>query len=56
MYHVEPFHTTVTRWSAGPAADDATSMPADEWLTSLYRDLSARIATLMETLRGERAG
>jgi phosphate transport system protein len=50
-----PFHTTVTRWDVVPDADDDTAMAADEWLTTLYRDLSARIATLMETLRGEKA-
>jgi phosphate transport system protein len=50
-----PFHTTVTRWSVGPSADDAGGMLGDAFLTEVYRDLSAQIATLMETLRGEQA-
>jgi phosphate transport system protein len=50
-----PFHTTVTRWEVVPSAGDAADMQGDEWLTTLYRDLSNRVAALMETLRGEKA-
>ena len=50
-----PFRTTVVRWDAGRADEDGDMMQGDEWLTELYRDLSSRIAALMQTLRGDQA-
>ena len=50
-----PFHTTVVRWDVGPNGEAAESMQGDEWLTAVYRDLSARISALIETLRGPKA-
>ncbi len=50
-----PFHTTVASWDVGPCDPDATVISGDAWLTELYRDVSARVTTLMETLRGDEA-
>ncbi len=51
-----PFHTTIVPWSVLPEGDRGAELPGEEWLATLYRELSARIADLMETLRGPRAG
>ncbi len=50
-----PYHTTVLRWDVGPQGEEAGEMQGDAWLTAVYRDIGARVATLMETLRGEEA-
>ncbi len=51
-----PFHTTVVRWDVAPTSDEAHDMQGDGWLAFVHRELGARIADLMTTLRGEKAG
>ncbi|MFQ5702238.1 MAG: hypothetical protein ACE5HU_10385, partial [Acidobacteriota bacterium] len=51
-----PFHTVVVAWEIGPPEGTAPPKPADEVLRKTREELSTRIADLMETLRGERAG
>ncbi|MBF0144354.1 MAG: phosphate signaling complex protein PhoU [Magnetococcales bacterium] len=48
------FHTTFLEWSVGEAPDEAENTSSkQEKYASLYREITAHLQTLMQTLRGE---
>lgn len=50
-----PFHTVLLEWPFDDSASVAEKDLTDEYLQSVYRELTPRVRELMETLRGEGA-
>jgi len=48
-----PFHTSVLEWDVGPWPDGDDGDALQRRLQELYREISARVRELVETLRGE---
>jgi len=51
----QPFRTVFLDWDVGTVPEGVSHVEAEEHYTQLYREISARVRDLMETLRGEGA-
>ena len=51
----QPFRTVFLDWDVGLPPEGADAAEADQHYLSMYREITARVRDLMETLRGEGA-
>ena len=51
----QPFRTVFLDWDVGVLPEGVKESETDERYTEMYREITARIQDLMETLRGEEA-
>ena len=51
----QPFRTVFLDWDVGTPPEGADEAESEERYTAMYREITARLRDLMETLRGEGA-